>query len=681
MGEERSETRAWHALPAATVVERLGGDATRGLGAAEAARRLAEYGPNEVTEARRRGPLSLLVAQLRDFMILVLLAAAVVSGVIGEPPDTIAILVIVLLNAVIGAVQEYRAERAVAALRAMAAPSARVVREGRRISVEGNGVVPGDLVVLEAGDVVPADLRLVETAELLTDESVLTGESHGVEKSTAALDDADAPTPERVNLAYKGSLVGRGRGLGVVVATGMATEIGRIAELLRSEAGVLTPLQRRLARFGRHLSLATLAICSVVFAAGLLQGQPAMLMFLTAVSLAVAAIPEALPAVVTVSLALGARTLSREQALVRRLPAVETLGSVTTICADKTGTLTQNRMSAEVLLAAGERRDELPAPTEDRSAWQLLARGMALSNDVAQTGERPTGDPTEIALFEAAERAGHAKQALEAHWPRVAELPFDAERKSMATLHARDGEVTVFVKGAPETLLAHCVDAFGDDGPAPLDRERVLAEAEALASDGYRVLALACRDLPGLPADLVPENVERELTLLGLVALIDPPRPEVPRSVEECRSAGIRPVMITGDHPGTARAIARRLGILHGDEQVMTGAELAQLSDEQLARAVGTVRAYARVSPEQKTRIVKALQASGELVAMTGDGVNDAPALKRAGIGVAMGRRGTDVAREAADMVLLDDDFSTIVRAVRIGRRIFDNIRKFIKDR
>jgi len=683
VSRERVEREAWHALPVKAVAERLRADPVRGLGAAEAARRLAEHGPNEVAEEKRRSPLTLFAAQLRDFMILVLLAAAVVSGVVGEPQDTIAILVIVMFNAVIGAAQEYRAERAVAALRAMAAPAARVVRDGRRISVEGTELVPGDVVALEAGDVVPADLRLVEAAELLTDESVLTGESQGVEKSTDPLTGASVAMTERLNLAFKGSLVSRGRGVGIVVATGMATEIGRIAELLRTETGVRTPLQRRLARFGRYLALATLAICVVVFVAGLLQGQPALLMFLTAVSLAVAAIPEALPAVVTVSLALGARTLSRREALVRRLPAVETLGSVTAICADKTGTLTQNRMSAEALIAGGERRRELPDATDERSPWQLLGCAMALSNDVIQTAARRTGDPTEIALFDAAQRAGHVKEELEPHWPRVAELPFDSERSSMSTLHEHEGSggaVVVFVKGAPEAVLAHCDSALGVTGRESLERERLLQEADALASEGYRVLALAWRELPALPPNLSPESVERELTLLGLVALIDPPRPEVPRSVAECLDAGITPVMITGDHPGTARAIARRLGILDDDAGVLTGEELSQLSDEALSRAARSVRVYARVSPEQKTRIVEALQANGELVAMTGDGVNDAPALKRADIGIAMGLRGTDVAREAADMVLLDDDFSTIVRAVRMGRRIFDNIRKFIKD-
>jgi Ca2+-transporting ATPase len=669
----------WHALAASDVAERLRSDAARGLAPAEAAQRLAEHGPNEVAEEKRRSLLALFVSQFKDFMILVLLAAAVVSGVVGELTDTIAILVIVLLNAVIGSVQEYRAERAVAALRAMAAPAAHVIRDGERKSIPAIEIVPGDVIALEAGDVVPADLRLTEAVELQTDESALTGESQGVEKSTSPLAADDLPVPERFNLAFKGTLVRRGRGVGVVVATGMTTEIGRIAELLRGEAGVRTPLQQRLARFGRYLALATLAICAVVFAAGLLQGQPALLMFMTAVSLAVAAIPEALPAVVTVSLALGARTLSRHAALVRRLPAVETLGSVTYICADKTGTLTQNRMAVEVLLAAGQRRSELPGTSDEHPAWQRLARTMALSNEVTRTAGELCGDPTEVALVEAAQQAGHTKEELAGRWPRVADLPFDSDRKSMSTLHASDGRIEVFVKGAPEAVLAHCDTRLGPEGPEPLDREQLLLSADALASEGYRVLGVAWRELDSLPPNPTPESVERQLTHVGLVALIDPPRPEVPHAIAECLGAGITPVMITGDHPGTALAIARRLGMADAEGGVLTGRELSALSDEALARAAERVRVYARVSPEQKTRIVKALQANGELVAMTGDGVNDAPALKRAGIGIAMGQRGTDVAREAADMVLLDDDFSTIVRAVRIGRRIFDNMRKFIK--
>ena len=678
--EEDAALPPWHCLSVEDVVDRLQSDAVRGLTRAQAVARLAHVGPNVIAERRRRSGLSMFAAQFRDFMILVLLAAALVSGFIGDPQDTIAILVIVLLNAVIGAVQEYRAERAVEALRQLAAPAADVVRDGSRQSIASAELVPGDLVIVEAGNVVPADLRLLEVNDLQIDESALTGEAHGARKDAATLAEPDAPTGDRFNLAYKGSLVNAGRGRGVVVATAMATEIGQIAELLRSEVSVKTPLQERLTRFGRYLALAVLAICAVVFATGLLQGQPTLLMFLTAVSLAVAAIPEALPAVVTVSLAFGARTLSHSNALVRRLPAVETLGSVTYICADKTGTLTENRMRAEVILVGQERCAALPRLTEASSPWRELGMTLALNNDVEAREDTLGGDPTEVALYEAAREAGYLKDDLESIHPRLAELAFDSERKLMTTLHRDNGSVRVLVKGAPEAVVARCRDVLRAADVAPLEAAQILQQADALAAEGYRVLAFATRILDVLPAQIGPDAIERDLTLLGLVALIDPPRAEVAQAVEECRTAGITPVMITGDHPGTAQAIARRLGIVDSNGSVLTGQVLSRMPDAELTRAVNTVRVYARVSPVQKTRIVKALQANGEFVAMTGDGVNGAPALKRAGIGVAMGLRGTEVAREAADMVLLDDNFATIVGAVRAGRRIFDNIRKFIKD-
>lgn len=665
----------WHCLDVEETQQRLAVSAS-GLSNAEAQRRLTEYGPNSLPETRRRSLLVMFGGQFTDFMIVVLLAAALISGFIGEPQDTIAILVIVVLNAIIGAVQEYRAERAVEALRQIAAPEARVIRDGDIMSLPSTELVPGDIVLLEAGNVVPADLRLTESEELRADESMLTGESHAVEKRDARLLEETLPLGDRCNLAFKGSLITRGRGQGIVVATGQYTEIGHIAKLLHGEAVVKTPLQKRLTRFGRYLALAVLAICAVVFVAGLLQGQPVMLMFLTAVSLAVAAIPEALPAVVTVSLAMGARQLSRFNALVRNLPAVETLGSVTYICSDKTGTLTQNRMTAEVFVVAGERRDGLPKP-DATGPWYEMGCAVALNNDITEQDGRPAGEPTELALFEAAQRSGFEKSALEQELPRVAALPFDSERKEMTTLHGADGETVAYVKGAPERVLPQCSEALGVTGP--FDSAAVLAEAQSLAEEGYRVLGLATRRFEKRPADVSPETVERDLSFIGLVALIDPPRPEVPQAVADCLTAGITPVMITGDHPGTALAIAKRLGITVADESVLTGADLSSLSDTAFARTVESVRVYARMSPEQKIRIVKALQENREFVAMTGDGVNDAPALKRAGIGVAMGQKGTDVAREAADMVLLDDNFATIVSAVRGGRRIFDNIRKFIK--
>jgi Ca2+-transporting ATPase len=643
----------WYSSERSEVLRQLDSTET-GLSSDEVARRLERYGPNAIPEKKRRSPLALLLSQFQDFMIIVLLAAALVSGVIGDPEDTIAILVIVLLNAIVGAVQELRAERAIAALREMAAPDARVLRDGQPHTVSAKLLVPGDVVLLEAGNTVPADLRLLDAEELQADESALTGESTSVSKQVEAIE-ADGLSPaDQLNIAFKSSLVTSGTATGLVVATGLATEMGRIAELLQQEPGVKTPLQQRLTRFGRYLALSVLGICAIVFTAGLLQGQPTLLMFLTAVSLAVAAIPEALPAVITVSLALGARKLTRHNALIRNLPAVETLGSVTCICSDKTGTLTLNRMTAELFHLAGERRDSLQADSGDECERQF-GYALALNNDVTREEDSPVGEPTELALYQAALAAGFDKASLETELPRLAAVPFDSDRKRMSTLHQDGVQVIAYVKGAPEQLLPLCISACGDSG-RDFSIDQILAEATSLARDGYRVLAL------------------------GLVALIDPPREEVPQAVSDCLTAGIKPMMITGDHPGTAVAIALRLGITDDEDAVLSGDQLAALDDEAFSQAMGTTRVFARVTPEQKLRIVKALQERGEFVAMTGDGVNDAPALKRAGIGIAMGQKGTDVAREASDMVLLDDDFATIVKAVREGRSIFDNICKFIKD-
>ena len=667
----------WYSIESDETLRRLESSAS-GLSTVDALKRLTEYGPNTLPEKRRRSLLVMLLSQFTDFMIVVLLLAALVSGFVGEPMDTIAILVIVLLNAIIGAVQEFRAERAVAALREMSAPEAQVLRDGHVVTLAASELVPGDVVVLEAGNIVPADLRLLEVEEMQADESALTGESHPVEKQSACLSESNVPIGDRQNLAFKSSLITIGRGKGVVVATGLNTEIGRIAQMLQTETGVKTPLQVRLTRFGRYLALAVLAICAIVFTAGLLQGQPVMLMFLTAVSLAVAAIPEALPAVVTISLALGAHKLIRYNALVRNLPAVETLGSVTYICADKTGTLTQNRMTVELFFVDAERHTSLSEAGASLVSAEL-GHALALNNDVSEKDGKPAGEPTELALYEAACKAGFDKDTLEQAKQRLAVIPFDSKRKLMTTLHQSDETVVAYIKGAPEQVLQRCSKLSGNDGPIEVKLEYVLQEAEQLANEGYRVLAFAKREFAALPQSLESETIEQGLTFLGLVALIDPQRPEVPQAVADCLTAGITPVMITGDHPGTAMAIARRLGITDDDQVALCGDELAKLSDEKFARLVESVRVYARVTPQQKLRIVKALQKNGEFVAMTGDGVNDAPALKRASIGVAMGQKGTDVAREAADMVLLDDDFASIVHAVRAGRRIFDNIRKFIK--
>mgnify|MGYP001609999131 FL=1 len=691
MAERPSPRRDWHLRDAHELAREHGVDPAHGLHEAEVGRRRADHGPNVLAQSKARGPLALLADQFRDFMILVLVAAALISGFLGDWIDTLAILVIVLLNAVIGFVQAWRADRAMAALRQLAAMQATVLRGGQVQVLAASELVPGDIVLLEAGNQVPADLRLLDIAQLKVDESALTGESVTVEKHTARLQGTHHVLGDRLNMAFKGTTATHGRGRGLVVATGMATELGQVARLLQTGRGTgeagnaaggerMTPLQLRLADFGRRLALAVLGICAVIFVVGVLRGEDPVLMMLTAVSLAVAAIPEALPAVVTVLLALGARRMARQNALIRRLPSVETLGSVTFICSDKTGTLTQNRMHVEEVWMEG--RVWHVGQPHDPAMAEIL-RAAALCNDARHgRGNAWHGDPTETALAQTALEGGLDKAELEQAWPRVQERPFDSERKRMSTVHRNvQGALVAYVKGAPESVLPQCTLQWRADGALPLPQQGVLDQAMALAAQGLRVLALARRELDVLPEDSQLAEVEQGLSLIGLVAMIDPPRPQAQAAVRDCLSAGITPVMITGDHPATALAIARRLGIVHDghDVEVLTGAELAQLNEPALHERVASVRVYARVDPVQKIRIVEALQQHGEFVAMTGDGVNDAPALKRADIGVAMGRGGTDVAREAASLVLLDDNFASIVRAVREGRRIYDNIRKFVR--
>jgi len=669
----------WHLREAHELAREHGVDPALGLDEAEAALRALKHGTNEITGAARRTPVALLLDQFKDFMILVLLGAAVVSGVIGELVDTLAILVIVLLNAVIGFVQAWRADRALAALQQLAAARATVLRAGQRQVVPAARLVPGDIVLLEAGNQVPADLRLIEIAQLKIDESALTGESVTVDKHTGVLAEAASALGDRLNMAFKGTTAAHGRGTGLVVATGMATELGKVAGLLDRADDLSTPLQKRLAAFGKRLALVVLAICALIFVIGVLRGESPVLMILTAVSLAVAAIPESLPAVVTVLLALGARRMVGQNALVRRLPSVETLGSVSTICSDKTGTLTQNRMQAELVHADG-RAWRPGEPLADPVQRETL-RAAALCNDAVLGEEgRWFGDPTETALAALAADAGLDKSALEAESPRVAELPFDAVRKRMSTLHPHGTGLLVCTKGAPESVLPLCDSQWRADGAVALDRDAAMAQAETMAAQGLRVLALARREVARADVGADAHVLEQGLALIGLVALIDPPRPEAAAAVHDCLGAGITPVMITGDHPATARAIALRLGIVGDDKApVLTGQALAEMDDAALRARCGEVRVYARVDPAQKIRIVQALQSLGRFVAMTGDGVNDAPALRQADIGVAMGRGGTDVAREAASLVLLDDNFATIVAAVREGRRIYDNIRKFVR--
>ncbi len=669
----------------------------QGLSEDEVRERLETYGFNELKEKKKNTPFMMFLDQFKDFMILVLIAAALISGIIGELSDTIAIVIIVVLNAIIGFVQEYRAEKAMEALKMMAAPAATVIRGGMPANIPASQLVPGDIVILEAGKIVPADIRLIELAQLKVEEAALTGESIPVEKHVRVLHDAVIPLGDRKNMVYKGTTISYGRGRGIVVATGMETELGKIAMMLQEEEEVKTPLQKRLARFGQRLAIAVLAICGIVFIAGLIRGESPVLMFLTSISLAVAAIPEALPAVVTISLAFGAKKMVRQNALIRKLPAVETLGSVTYICSDKTGTLTLNKMAIEEIYVDGKlvRSSDIEVQNLKSSLHtldsplQTFFTALALSNDAAVDKDgKVMGDPTEIALYMAAETAGFKKDVIIKEFPRSAEIPFDSERKCMTTFHVipsppplEKGRFVSFTKGAIDVLIEKSINILTSDGLRRIDAKELFKINERMAADGLRVLCIAMRRWGDLPDDVSsPENVETGLTILGIVGLMDPPREEVKEAVSLCKTAGIKPVMITGDHPITARAIAKRLGILEDDSKsIITGRKLAELSMEEFEEGVEKIRVYARVAPEQKLKIIKALQDKGQFVAMTGDGVNDAPALKRADIGIAMGITGTDVSKEASHMILLDDNFATIVKAVKEGRKIYDNVRKFIK--
>lgn len=668
----------WHQKRIEEVISRIG-TSMEGITPVEAARRLEEQGRNELTEERRKGPLLMFLEQFKDFMILVLIGAAIVAGAVGDLSDTVVILVIVTINAVIGFVQEYRAERAMAALKQMASPVATVVRAGTPLKTAASELVSGDVVLLETGMVVPADMRLMEAVQLKVEEAALTGESVPVEKQVAPIDEPHLPLADKLNMVFKGTTVSYGRGKGVVVATGMETELGKIASMLQQEEDVKTPLQKRLVLFGRRLAFAVLFICAIVFGMGLLRGEPPLLMLLTAISLAVAAIPEALPAVITISLALGAKKMVKQNALIKKLPAVETLGSVTYICSDKTGTLTVNRMTVEEIWADGQ---NFTIDNADPHRLKDLFTGLILNNDAHESSEgQILGDPTEVALLQAAKRLAFNKNTLEKEFPRISEIPFDSDRKAMTTIHGGKGRYVSFTKGAAEMLINRCHAVRTGDAIKPIDREALIQVNDEMAGRGLRVLGIAMREWPRRPDTLSFDLIERDLVLLGLVGMMDPPRQEAIAAVALAKSAGIRPVMITGDHPATAHAIAQRVGIINdGDNAAMiTGRQLDQLSLEEFEGVVEEAKVYARVAPEQKLKIVRALQDRGQFVAMTGDGVNDAPALKRADIGIAMGITGTDVSKEAAHMVLLDDNFATIVKAVAEGRKIYDNIRKFIK--
>jgi Ca2+-transporting ATPase len=684
---------AWHALSIEETYGRLS-TGPEGLNPEEAAARLSRFGPNTLREAGGTSPWRLLLSQFSSLLIIILLIAAAVSAFLGEGLDAVVIFAIVILSAGVGFFQERRAEQAIQALKRMAAPLAEVIRGGSHMQVPSAEVVPGDVVVLHTGDRIPADCRLTEAASLSVDEAALTGESMPVRKDTAPLRQPDLPLGDRLNMGHMATVVSYGRGRAVVVATGMETEFGRIAELIQETSAEKTPLEARLNDIGKGLAGLALAVCAAGAAMGVLKGYPVFDMFLWGVSLAVAAVPEALPAVVTGALAIGARRMARRHAVVKRLPAVETLGSTTVICTDKTGTLTRNEMTVRKAWASGRLYDVGGTGYDPRGAISLEGRELAPAaeralrllaeiglncNDASlrrqDSSWRIVGDPTEGALLTFAHKLGLAERC-----GRDFEVPFESERKRMSVVCPTEAGFTVYTKGAPEAILACCTHIMIEGEPVPLSAQeiaRVAAVAEGLAAEALRVLGFAFREVAERPGEL-PEEVERELVFAGLQAMLDPPREEVKAAIARCLAAGIKPVMVTGDHRSTAAAIARELGLLREGLEVVSGEELARMSDAELAGRVEDIAVYARVSPEHKLRIVNAFKERGEVVAMTGDGVNDAPALKRADIGIAMGITGTDVTKEAADMILTDDNFATIVAAVEEGRAIYDNIKKYL---
>ncbi|HEY9490046.1 MAG TPA: cation-translocating P-type ATPase [Chryseosolibacter sp.] len=641
-----------------------------GLSKDEARQRLEQYGKNVFETKKKKTVWGMLLRQFADFMILILIAAAIISGMVGDLTDTIVILAIVVINAIVGVVQEWRAEKAMDALQSMAASNARVKRDNQSVDIAAEDLVPGDVVTLEAGNIIPADLRFIETHTLKVDESTLTGESVNVEKIPDALSPGEYPLGDRINMGYRGTSVTNGRGVGYVVETGMKTEFGRIAEMIQTEE-VATPLQKRLNSFGKILTVVILILCAIFFFVGWQRGETWATMLMTSISLAVAAIPEALPALVTIALALGAKQLVKNNALIRKLPAVETLGSVTYICSDKTGTLTLNKMTVQEIYEPGQ--DALPEATFEIK--ERLLHAMALNNDVTTDKDDGwVGESTEVALAQFAKDHGFDRTSMEGKFPRIAELPFDSKRKCMTTLHKTESGVTAVVKGAVDVLV-HKLRP---------EQQRFIfkfeEKADEMAARGYRTLGYALRQFPEMPDTSKGEDIESSLTFIGIAGMIDPPREEAKQAVSECKTAGIKAVMITGDHKLTAKAIAEHLGIVESEKDlIFSGPEIQNMTKDEFNEKVENIRVYARVSPKQKLKIIGALQAHNNFVAMTGDGVNDAPALKNADIGIAMGINGTAVSKEAAHMILLDDNFATIIKAVKHGRRIFDNILKFIK--
>ncbi len=684
---------SWHIKTISEVFKELKSEES-GLSVASAQERLQEHGKNLLEAKEGRSPVKMLLEQFAQTMILILVGACVLSLFMGKYLEASSIFLIVVLFAILGFVQEYRAEKAIAALRKMAIPSVRVRREGNIIEIPAEELVPGDVVVLEAGNAIPADMRILESASLKVQEAALTGESEPVEKSTEALKSAEVPLGDRVNMAYSGTVVTYGRGSGLVTATGMKTELGKIAGLIQQVQASMTPLQRKLDHLGKALAIAGVLIAIVIMVLGLLRGEELVDMILAAISIAVAIVPEGLPAVVTITLAIGAQRMLRKNALIRKLPAVETLGSVTYICSDKTGTLTENRMKLVYLESIkGNLEVDSNLNSEDNLFRTGLIASMLCNDSMPKRspGQPLTeflGDPTEGCLLVAGEKCGINADDIRGIFPRIAEIPFDSVRKRMTTVHkaSRDyqgfkcGEVVSFTKGSIDGMIPLCSSVLLDSGVAPIDNEnieKIRKAAEALASKGMRVLGITMKKLDAVP-EKVDESFENGLCFVGLAAMIDPPRESVKGSIAIAREAGIHTVMITGDHPLTASAIAASLNMAKHPE-VLTGEHLNKMSPDELVEKVRSVSVYARVSPEDKLKIIDALQKNGEIAAMTGDGVNDAPALKKANIGVAMGITGTDVAKEASGMVLLDDNFSTIVAAVKEGRVIFENIVRFVR--
>lgn len=668
-----------HTEKAEIVVQALQSEPAKGLTEGQVQEKRARHGENKLRGKKKKTNLQRFAEQFQDVMILILIAAAVTSFVIacaeGEPKEffePILILLIVILNAVMGVMQESKAEKALDALKSLSAPHARVIRDGAEKVIDAVELVPGDIIHLEAGDFIPADARLIRSVSLKSEESALTGESVPSEKDAAAIIEEKAPLGDRSNMVFSGCSITYGTATAIVTATGMDTEMGKIAGLLEHEEGSQTPLQKKLAQLGKYLGIMALAACAIIFAVGIANGIPALEIFMTAISLAVSAIPEGLPAIVTIVLSIGVQRMVKKNAIIRRLPAVETLGGASVICSDKTGTLTQNRMTlVKAWLDGAEDPEEIGTQSSAEIKDLLMYGTLCCDGSVVFHGgeEQHIGDPTETAIVLAAHRNGMSKDALHKEYPRLAEIPFDSDRKLMTTVNQINGKNVVIVKGAFDVMASRCVAG---------DLEKAAEVSERMSKNALRVLAVGYKEIDYAPSDPTSEELENGLTLMGLVGMIDPPRPEAKTAVATCRKAGIKPVMITGDHVVTAAAIARELGILLDVDRAVTGPELDAMTDPQLDACVENISVYARVSPENKIRIVKAWQRKGQVVSMTGDGVNDAPALKAADIGCAMGITGTDVAKGAADMTLADDNFATIVDAVREGRGIYANIKKVV---